>query len=115
MEKLTASDSKPHGRATKGPLRSVVDAIGETPLVELRRLCAGLPGRMAVFTCARRLAREEGILAGVSSGASLAAALALAARKEMAGKLIVRLVCDSGERCVTSPKVDGPAARRGRS
>jgi cysteine synthase len=54
------------------------------------------------FTCARRLAREEGILAGVSSGAALYAALTLAARPQCAGKLIVVIICDTGERYVSS-------------
>ena len=54
------------------------------------------------FACARRLAREEGILAGVSSGAALHAALVLAARPQCAGKLIVVILCDTGERYVSS-------------
>ena len=41
------------------------------------------------FACSRRLAREERILAGVSSGAALHAALRLAARPECAGMVIV--------------------------
>lgn len=55
------------------------------------------------FESARRLAREEGILAGVSAGASLAAAIKVASREEMKGKVIVTIVCDSGERYVTTP------------
>jgi cysteine synthase A len=54
------------------------------------------------FACARRLAREEGILAGVSSGAALQAALTLAARPQCAGQLIVVIICDTGERYVSS-------------
>ena len=61
------------------------------------------------FDAARRLAREEGILAGVSSGAALHAALAVAARAESAGKLIVVLLADSAERYVTTSLL----ARRG--
>jgi cysteine synthase len=52
---------------------------------------------------ARLLTRQEGIPAGISSGATLAVALRLAARAEMAGKLIVFMVCDSGERYVSGP------------
>jgi cysteine synthase A len=51
---------------------------------------------------ARRLAREEGILAGVSSGAALHAALTLASREEAAGKMVVVVLADTGERYITS-------------
>ncbi len=54
------------------------------------------------FACTRRLAREEGILAGVSSGAALHAALSVAARPDAAGKTIVVLLADTGERYVTT-------------
>jgi cysteine synthase A len=55
------------------------------------------------FEHTRRLAREEGIPAGISSGAILAAALRIASRPESAGKLIVFMVCDTAERYVNSP------------
>lgn len=58
------------------------------------------------FTCARRLAREEGIIAGVSSGAALHAALAVASREDAAGKMIVVLLADTGERYVTTTLFD---------
>jgi cysteine synthase len=54
------------------------------------------------FACARRLAREEGIVAGVSSGAAAHAALAIAAKKENAGKIIVVILADTGERYITT-------------
>jgi cysteine synthase len=54
------------------------------------------------FACARRLAREEGIVAGASSGAALQAALKVAAREDMEAKLIVVILADSGERYVTT-------------
>jgi cysteine synthase A len=51
----------------------------------------------------RRLAREEGIFAGISSGSITAAALQVAAREESRGKLIVSIICDFGERYLSNP------------
>jgi cysteine synthase A len=52
---------------------------------------------------ARLVAREEGILAGISAGANINAALRVAARPEMAGKRVVTVICDSGERYMSLP------------
>ena len=54
------------------------------------------------FATSRRLAREEGILVGISAGANVWAALELARRPENAGKLIVTFLCDTGERYLTT-------------
>lgn len=59
------------------------------------------------FMCARRLAREEGVLAGVSAGAALHASLQLAVRAELAGQMIVVMICDTGERYVSSALFSG--------
>jgi len=56
---------------------------------------------------ARRLAREEGILSGVSSGAAMAVALRLAKSGEFDGKTIVVILPDSGERYLTGPLFEG--------
>jgi cysteine synthase A len=52
---------------------------------------------------ARLAARREGILAGISAGANIWAALRVAARPELAGKRVVTVVCDSGERYMSLP------------
>jgi cysteine synthase A len=52
---------------------------------------------------ARRAAREEGMLVGISAGANIWGALQLAARPEMAGKVIVTIGCDTGERYLSNP------------
>ena len=57
----------------------------------------------AAAEISRRLAREEGILAGISSGAAVWAALQLAAKPENKGKLIVVILPDTGERYLTTP------------
>jgi cysteine synthase len=70
--------------------RSVIDqviAVGDEDALETARL----------------VAQRDGILAGISAGANIKAALEVAARPEMAGKRVVTIVCDSGERYVSLP------------
>jgi cysteine synthase A len=56
---------------------------------------------------ARRLAREEGILSGISCGAAVAAAARIAAEPEMKGKMLVVVLPDAGERYLSSPLYEG--------
>jgi cysteine synthase A len=70
--------------------RSVIDEIVKVPAD-------------AAMDTARRLARQEGILAGISSGAAVWAALQLGARPEYAGKLMVVIIPSPGERYLSTP------------
>lgn len=54
------------------------------------------------FAMARRLAREEGLLCGISAGANVHAALTMASRPENRGKKIVTVACDTGERYLST-------------
>jgi cysteine synthase A len=54
------------------------------------------------FSCARRLAREEGIVAGVSAGAAVHAALRIAARPDSEGAVVATIIPDTGERYITT-------------
>jgi cysteine synthase A len=56
---------------------------------------------------AQQMAKQEGIMAGISSGAILKAALELAARPENAGKTIVAITCDLGERYLSTVLFEG--------
>ena len=59
-----------------------------------------------------RLAKDEGIVAGISSGAALHAALGVASRPAAAGKMVVVLLADTGERYITTKLFSADASNR---
>jgi len=63
-------------------------------------LTSGIDG-MTIET-ARQLAAKEGILAGISAGANVWAAIQVSHRKESEGKTIVTVICDTGERYIST-------------
>ncbi len=75
----------------------IPDVLNRAIIDETIEVHSDLSGEMA-----RRLAAEEGILAGISSGAAVYAALQVAGRKENAGKMIVAILPDTGERYLTT-------------
>jgi cysteine synthase A len=84
------------------------DAAGNSQIVE----CIKVSNDDA-FAMARRLAKEEGILGGISTGANVHAALQVAARPENAGKLIVTIGCSTGERYLSTALADEARAKVG--
>jgi cysteine synthase len=60
------------------------------------------------FATARDLARGEGLLVGISAGANVWAAGQVARRPEMKGKVVVTVLCDTGERYLSTPLFGGP-------
>ncbi|MCX8044080.1 MAG: cysteine synthase A [Desulfobacterota bacterium] len=75
----------------------IPDILNRDIIDEIIRVKSADAGEMT-----RRLAREEGILAGISSGAAVCAALQVAHRQENKGKLIVVILPDTGERYLTT-------------
>lgn len=98
---LTRGVSGPHG--IQGIGANFVPEILDTSVLD-----EVIPvATQQAYAAGRRLGREEGILAGISAGAALHAALELAKREENAGKTIVVLLPDSGERYLTTAMYQG--------
>ena len=91
-------------KGEKGPHKIQGIGAGFVPAVLDRTLLDGVltVSNDAAFETARRLAKVEGIPGGISTGANVAAALELAARPEMAGKIIVTFAPSSAERYYSS-------------
>lgn len=65
------------------------------------------------FAMARRIAKEEGILVGISTGANVCAAIEVAKRPENQGKTIVTIACSTGERYLSTPLAEEARAEVG--
>jgi len=75
----------------------IPDVLNRDCIDEIIQVSGSDAGNMA-----RRLAREEGLLVGISAGAAMHAALEVARRPDMQDKLIVVILCDTGERYLTT-------------
>jgi len=84
------------------------DSAGNSQIVE----CVQVSNDQA-FAMARRIAKEEGILVGISTGANVVAAIEVAKRPENAGKLIVTIACSTGERYLSTALADEARAKVG--
>lgn len=94
---LSEGRAGPHGIQGIGP-NFVPDTLNREICDEIIKVSDD-----SAFAAGRELARSEGLLVGISSGAALHAAIELAKRRENAGKTIVALLPDTGERYLSSP------------
>jgi cysteine synthase A len=97
-----------HQRRRPGPTRSRASAPASSP----RTLNTGIVDEVVkitndeAFSMARRLAKEEGIFGGISTGANVTAAIKVASRPENKGKTIVTIACSFGERYLSTALAD---------
>ena len=74
------------------------DSAGNPQIVECMQV-----SNDDAFAMARRLAKEEGLLVGISTGANVIAAIEVARRPENKGKMLVTVACSTGERYLSTP------------
>ncbi|MBT7161156.1 MAG: pyridoxal-phosphate dependent enzyme, partial [Victivallales bacterium] len=92
------SGGKPGGHKIQGIGAGFIPEVLDQDLLDdVVTITAAEAGAMA-----KRLAREEGILCGISAGGNVAAAVRLAQLPENEGKTIVTLICDTGERYLST-------------
>ena len=97
------SGGEPGAHRIQGIGAGFIPANVETPLIdEVIQV-----SNEQAFATARRLAREEGVLAGISTGAACAAALELAARPEFADEIIVFIAPSTSERYISTDLFEG--------
>ena len=84
------------------------DADGNPQIVECVKV-----SNDAAFAMARRIAKDEGILVGISTGANVCAAIEVAKRPENKGKTIVTIACSTGERYLSTPLAEEARAAVG--
>jgi len=96
------TDSPVLSGGSPGPHKIQGIGAGFVPEMLDRELVDGVVtvGNDEAMEMARRLAREEGLLCGISSGANVVGALHYAKQAHNEGKLIATMVCDFGERCL---------------
>lgn len=102
-QKLAGQDLKPAPHKIQGIGAGFIPSVLDLSLLDR---VEQVTDEEAVET-ARRLAREEGILAGISSGAAAAVAVRLAREREFAGKTIVVILPDSAERYLSTVLYEG--------
>ncbi len=98
-QKLAGEELKPGGHMIQGIGAGFIPDVLDLTLIDRVEKV----GNEEAMEFARRLAREEGILSGISCGAAAAVAVRLAADPELKGKTIVAILPDSGERYLSTP------------
>ena len=91
------------GQFSPHKIQGIIGGNGFPPVLDqsLYDEVISVPSDVAIDT-ARELMRAEGLFAGVSAGANIAAARVVSARPEHKGQTIVTFLCDTGERYVSS-------------